>query len=52
MYYYSFLWYNINIERSVIMAVTPDTEIRLVKCNLDLDENNQINFSNATAPKA
>ena len=31
------------------MAVTPDTEIRLVKCNLDLDENNQINFSNATA---
>lgn len=30
------------------MAVTPDTEIRLVKCNLDLDENNQINFSNAT----
>lgn len=31
------------------MAVTPDTEIRLVKCNLDLDENNQINFTNATA---
>ena len=31
------------------MAVTPDTEIRLVKCNLDLDENNQINFSNASA---
>ena len=30
------------------MAVTPDTEIRLVKCNLDLDENNQINFTNAT----
>lgn len=31
------------------MAVTPDTEIRLIKSNLDLDENNQINFSNATA---
>lgn len=31
------------------MAVTPDTEIRLVKCNLDLDDNNQINFTNATA---
>ena len=31
------------------MAVTPDTEIRLVKCNLDLDDNNQINFANATA---
>ena len=30
------------------MAVTPDTEIRLVKCNLDLDDNNQINFANAT----
>lgn len=31
------------------MAVTPDTEIRLVKCNLDLDEFNQINFTNASA---
>ena len=31
------------------MAVTPDTEIRLVKCNLDLDDNNQINFASATA---
>ena len=31
------------------MAVTPDTEIRLVKCNLNLDNNNQLNFSNATA---
>ena len=31
------------------MAVTPDTEIRLIKSNLDLDENNQINFANATA---
>lgn len=30
------------------MAVTPDTVIRLVKCNLDLDENNQINFASAT----
>ena len=30
------------------MAVTPDTEIRLIKCNLDLDDNNQINFANAT----
>ena len=31
------------------MAVTPDTEIRLVKCNLNLDNNNQLNFENATA---
>lgn len=31
------------------MAVTPDTEIRLVKCNLNLDNNNQLNFSNATS---
>ena len=31
------------------MAVTPDTEIRLIKSNLDLDENNQINFASATA---
>ena len=30
------------------MAVTPDTEIRLVKCNLNLDNNNQLNFENAT----
>lgn len=30
------------------MAVTPDTVIRLVKSNLDLDENNQINFASAT----
>ena len=31
------------------MAVTPDTEIRLIKSNLDLDENNQINFASASA---
>lgn len=31
------------------MAVTPDTEIRLVKCNLNLDNNNQLNFASKTA---
>ena len=31
------------------MAVTPDTQIRLIKCNLNLDENNQIDFANGTA---
>ena len=31
------------------MAVTPQTELRLLKCNLNLDNNNQITFSNATA---
>ena len=30
------------------MAVTPDSEIRLLKCNLNLDNNNQINFANKT----
>ena len=31
------------------MAITPDTNLKLLKCNLNLDEMNQINFSNATA---
>lgn len=31
------------------MAVTPQTELRLLKCNLNLDNNNQLTFSNATA---
>lgn len=31
------------------MAVTPNTELRLLKCNLNLDNNNQLTFSNATA---
>ena len=31
------------------MAVTPDTNLKLLKCNLNLDEMNQINFRNATA---
>ena len=30
------------------MAVTPDTNIKLLKCNLNLDEFNQINFANTT----
>ena len=30
------------------MAITPDTNLKLLKCNLNLDEMNQINFSNAT----
>lgn len=30
------------------MAITPDTNLKLLKCNLNLDELNQINFSNAT----
>lgn len=34
------------------MAVTPDTQIRLIKCNLDLDENNQIDFADGTAQGA
>lgn len=34
------------------MAVTPDTQIRLIKCNLNLDENNQIDFANGTAQGA
>lgn len=31
------------------MAVTPQTELRLLKCNLNLDNNNQLTFSNTTA---
>lgn len=31
------------------MAVTPQTELRILKCNLNLDNNNQLTFSNATA---
>lgn len=31
------------------MNVTPDTTIRLLKCPLELDNKNQITFSNATA---
>ena len=31
------------------MAVTPDSEIRLIKCNLNLDSENQINFATKTA---
>ena len=31
------------------MAVTPSTELRLLKCNLNLDNNNQLTFSNSTA---
>ena len=31
------------------MAVTPDSEIRLLKCNLNLDNNNQLNFATTTA---
>ena len=31
------------------MSVTPNTELRLLKCNLNLDNNNQLTFSNATA---
>lgn len=31
------------------MAVTPHTELRLLKCNLNLDNNNQLTFYNATA---
>ena len=30
------------------MVVTPDTDIRIIKCPLKLDESNQITFSNAT----
>ena len=31
------------------MAITPQTNLKLLKCNLNLDNNNQINFSTATA---
>ena len=31
------------------MAITPDTNLKLLKCNLNLDEMNQLNFANATA---
>lgn len=31
------------------MAVTPNTELRLVKCNLNLDNNNQLTFASKTA---
>ena len=31
------------------MVVTPDTNIRIIKCPLKLDESNQLTFSNATA---
>lgn len=31
------------------MAVTPNTDLYLLKCPLELDERNQLNFSNATA---
>ena len=31
------------------MAVTPDSEIRLLKCNLNLDNTNQLNFATKTA---
>lgn len=30
------------------MAVTPDTNLRLLKCNLNLDNQNQLNFSSKT----
>lgn len=33
------------------MNVTPDTTIRLLKCPLELDNKNQITFSNETAQK-
>ena len=31
------------------MAVTPNTDVYLLKCPLELDEANQINFASATA---
>ena len=31
------------------MAVTPQTELRLLKCNLNLDNNNQLTFASKTA---
>lgn len=31
------------------MAITPDTNLKLLKCNLNLDNSNQLNFSTATA---
>ena len=31
------------------MAITPDTNLKLLKCNLNLDNSNQLNFANATA---
>lgn len=31
------------------MVVTPDTNIRIIKCPIKLDESNQLTFSNATA---
>jgi hypothetical protein len=31
------------------MAITPNTELRLIKCNLNLDNNNQLTFASAEA---
>lgn len=31
------------------MAITPDTNLKLLKCNLNLDNSNQLNFANTTA---
>lgn len=31
------------------MAITPDTNLKLLKCNLNLDEMNQLNFGSTTA---
>lgn len=31
------------------MAITPQTNLKLLKCNLNLDNNNQINFATTTA---
>ena len=31
------------------MAITPDTNLKLLKCNLNLDNSNQLNFATATA---
>lgn len=31
------------------MAISPSTDLRIIKCPLELDEKNQITFSSATA---
>lgn len=31
------------------MAITPDTNLKLLKCNLNLDNSNQLNFASTTA---